>query len=150
MLTQGLFAIEVKNAPSDYPAQGSAKDFSFGAEYMVNSFSAQGRSFTVEDYLIVEIGLFPKGEANVDLRRFTLRVNGKALLLAQTPGMVAASLKYPDWNSKPVVTAARRACDFGTAAGGGAISRRPARPASDSRPGSGRPGAENRLWRTRQ
>ena len=73
---------------------------------MANSFSAEGQSFTVDDYLIVEIGLFPKGEANVDLRRFTLRMNGKALLLTQTPGMVAASLKYPDWNSKPVVTAA--------------------------------------------
>jgi hypothetical protein len=104
-LAHGLLAIEVKNAPSDYPVRGSAADFSFGAEYMADSFSAEGQSFTVEDHLIVEIGVFPKGEANVDLRRFTLRVNGKALLLTQTPGMVAASLKYPDWNSKPVVTA---------------------------------------------
>ena len=105
-LAPGLLAIEVKNAPSDYPAQGSAKDFKVGAEYLVSSFSAQGQSFTIDDYLIVEIGVFPEGEANVDLRRFTLRINGKTLLLTQTPGMVAASVKYPDWTSKPVVTAA--------------------------------------------
>jgi hypothetical protein len=106
MLMPGLLAIEVKNAPSDYPAQGAAKDFKAGAEYLVSSFSARGQSFTVDDYLIVEVGVFPQGEANIDLRRFTLRINGKNLLLTQTPGMVAASVKYPDWSSKPVVTAA--------------------------------------------
>ena len=106
MLSPGLLAIEVKNTPSDYPAQGSAKNLKVGAEYLVSSFFAKGQSFTVNDYLIVEVGVFPQGEANIDLRRFTLRINGKNLLLTQTPGMVGASVKYPDWSSKPVVTAA--------------------------------------------
>ena len=106
LLVPGLVAIEVKNAPSDYPANGVAADFKLGAEYMVNSFSAQEESFTVDHYLIVEIGVFPQGEANIDLRRFTLRINGKTSLMTQTPGMVAASVKYPDWTSKPEMTAA--------------------------------------------
>ncbi len=63
MFLPGLVAIEVKNAPSDYPAQGRVADFKLGAEYMVSSFSAQGESFTVDHYLIVEIGIFPQGEA---------------------------------------------------------------------------------------
>jgi hypothetical protein len=105
-LVSGLSAIEVKQGPSDYPTQGAVKDFKLGAEYLANSFSAQGQSFTVDGYLVVEIAIFPQGEANVDLRRFTLRINGKTSLLTQTPGMVAASVKYPDWTSKPVVTAA--------------------------------------------
>ena len=106
MFLPGLVAIEVKNAPSDYPAQGCVADFKLGAEYMVSSFSAQEESFTVDHYLIVEIGIFPQGEAKIDLRRFTLRINGKTSLMTQTPGMVAASVKYPDWTSKPEMTAA--------------------------------------------
>ena len=37
----GLFAIEVKNAPADYPVQAEVADFKLGAEYMVSSFSAK-------------------------------------------------------------------------------------------------------------
>jgi hypothetical protein len=106
MFLPRLVAIEVKNAPSDYPAQGAVEDFKLGAEYMVSSFSAQGESFTVDRYLIVEVGVFPQGEAKIDLSRFTLRINGKTSLMTQTPGMVAASVKYPDWTSKPEITAA--------------------------------------------
>ena len=106
VLVPGLFAIEVKNAPADYPVQSEVADFRLGAEYMVNSFEANGESFTIDRYLVVEVGIFPQGEANVDLRRFTLRINGKAPLPTQTPGIVAASVKYPDWTSKPEMTAA--------------------------------------------
>jgi hypothetical protein len=104
-IAASLGAVEVKNTPADYPVQGAAADFAFGAEYMANTFTAEGQWITVDDHLVIEIGVFPKGEANIDLRRFTLRINGKVLLLTQTPGMVAASLKYPDWNSKPVMIA---------------------------------------------
>lgn len=100
-----LLGVEVRNAPSEYPAQGAVGDMKVGAEYMVTTFSAEGQSFSVEDHLIVELGVFPQKEANVDVRRFTLRINGKRILMTQTPGMVAASVKYPDWTSKPTLQA---------------------------------------------
>lgn len=100
-----LIAIDPKNSPADYPVQGAVADFKAGVEYMVRSFSGEGQSFIIEDYLIVEVGVYPQREANLDLRRFTLRLNGKMVAMTQTPGMVAASLKYPDWTAKPSVEA---------------------------------------------
>lgn len=68
---------------------------------MVRSVSAGKHTFITDDYLVLEVAVFPdKGAvASIDLRRFTLHLNGKKTgLLAQSPTMVAASLKYPDWN----------------------------------------------------
>ena len=96
-----LGAVEVRKSPAEYPAQVEVADMKVGVEYMVTSFSAEGHTFSVEDHLLLEVGIFPRGEARVDLRRFTLRINGKQLVMTQTPGMVAASVKYPDWTSKP-------------------------------------------------
>ena len=43
--------------------------------------------------------------SGVGSRKFTLRLNGKKdVLFPQPPGMVAASLKYPDWQQKPQMT----------------------------------------------
>lgn len=107
-----MSGIEIRKSPADYPVHGEVADFKVGAEYLVQSFLAEGQSFSTEKYLIVEAGIFPggeanipKGEANIDAQRFNLRINGKRLLAAQTPGMVAASLKYPDWTYKPSLEA---------------------------------------------
>jgi hypothetical protein len=100
-----LGALDVRKSPAEYPSQIEVADMSVGVEYMVTSFSAEGQTFSVEDHLLLEVGVFPRGEAKVDLRRFTLRINGKRLLMTQTPGMVAASVKYPDWTSKPSLQA---------------------------------------------
>jgi hypothetical protein len=98
-------ALDVRATPAEYPVQGSVADMKVGVEYMVRSFLAEGQSFSIDDYLIVEIGVFPQREANCDLRRFTLRVNGKTVLQTQTPGFVAASVKYPDWRMRPSLEA---------------------------------------------
>jgi hypothetical protein len=95
------YALDARASPAEYPVQGAVTDMNVGVEYMVRSFLADHQSFTIDDYLIVETGVFPQGEANLDVRRFTLRINGKAVLHPQTPGMVAASVKYPDWTMRP-------------------------------------------------
>lgn len=42
------------------------------------------------------------GNVDVNAGRFTLRINGKKqALLPQAPSMVAASLKHPEWQSRP-------------------------------------------------
>jgi hypothetical protein len=98
---------EPKAKPEEYPVHGRAGDVGIGAEYMVQSVATPKTSFTTDDYLVVEIAVFPpRTGALVKASAFTLRINGaKQELLTQTPGMVAASLKYSDWTQRPGVTA---------------------------------------------
>jgi hypothetical protein len=74
---------------------------------MVRSVSTPKASFLTDDYLVVEVALYPgSGGMAVNAQEWTLRVNGrKEELLTQTPGIVAASLKYPDWSQRPRVVA---------------------------------------------
>ena len=91
-----------KASPADYPARASVAKLSIGADYMVHSFSAGRQTFIAKDYLVVEVALYPaKGERFiVDTGQFSLRVNGKKQAVApQAPEFVAASLKYPDWET---------------------------------------------------
>jgi hypothetical protein len=97
---------EPKPEAEDYDVHGQSKNVSLGAEYMVHSFSGQGQTFIANDYLVVEIALYPaKGEAlAVKTAGFGLRVNGKTPPLApQPPTMVAATLQRPEWQNRPHV-----------------------------------------------
>jgi hypothetical protein len=78
-----------------------AGKLALGAEYLVHSVSSGRQTFVVPKHLVVEVAVFPaKGQA-VELAagQFSLRINGKTkdVLRPETPGFVAASLKYPDW-----------------------------------------------------
>ena len=108
-----LYPLDVRKSPAEYPVQSAGKDFAIGADYTVRTFLADGHSFSIDDYLLVEVGVFPIGETNVNLQRFTLRINGKNTLVPQTPGMVAASVKYPDWSTRPRVEVAAGPVIFG-------------------------------------
>ena len=75
---------------------------------MIHSFSGGRQTFIAKDYLVVEVALYPaKGErVMVEASQFSLRVNGKRQALApQAPEFVAASLKYPDWETHPQLEA---------------------------------------------
>jgi len=111
MLTAALAwaaGIDPRPAATDYPAHARGDAVSLGAEYMVRSLSARNQTFVVNDYLVVEVGLYPAQGRRllVSSGHFTLRVNGKKeVLFPQTPGMVAASMKYPDWERRPELVA---------------------------------------------
>jgi hypothetical protein len=67
---------------------------------------------------VIEAALFPAGVAiPVSAGQFTLRLNGKRTLLPQTPGIVAASLKYPDWEQRPTLVADAGAGNAGVTIG---------------------------------
>lgn len=119
LLSSATYGLDARKSPSQYPAQGKGKDIEIGADYTVQTFLAEGHSFSIHDYLLIEIGVFPAGEAQVNLSRFTLRVNGKNMLVPQTPGMVAASVKYSDWTSKPSIQVAAGPIIFGRPQGSG-------------------------------
>lgn len=105
-----------REKPSDYPLQVRIPGAELGVEYMVRTIAAGGTTFVADDYLVVEIAVFPskRDEVMVNHHDFTLHLNGKkAGLLTQTPGIVAASLKYPDWNRQTSVVAAAGPVIFG-------------------------------------
>jgi hypothetical protein len=109
-----------KASSSGYPVQARIGSTGYGVEYMVRTIGFDSQTFIAEDYLVVEIAIFPdKGTTtSVDMRNFTLRLNGKkSPLLAQTPGIVGASLKYPDWNRQTGVIATAGAGDRGVILG---------------------------------
>lgn len=96
--------IPAKPKASDYPASIAVEKATLGAEYMVRSFTSQGQMFLVEGYLVVEVALFPDKDTKLDVNagRFRLRINGKKNLLApQTPGIVAGTMRIPDWQQRP-------------------------------------------------
>lgn len=78
------------------------------AEYMVHSVLFEEQNALVPDYLCIEVEFKPlKGETvMLAADHFHLRLNGKKqLVFAQTPQMVAAGLKYEDWERRPSLEA---------------------------------------------
>jgi len=98
-------------SPAEYQAQGRAGQVTIAAELAGHGVPTPDATFTSEDYLVVEAGLF--GAAGVRLtlspEDFSLKVNGKkAALPAQPYGLVVKSLKNPDWEASEAVVAAKK------------------------------------------
>ena len=91
-----------KPSASEYPSHTKAGLNELGAEYTVHSFGGNEQMFIAENFLVVEVALYPpKGESiRAEAGAFALRVNGKKLLPPENPGMVANTLKHPDWQSQ--------------------------------------------------
>jgi hypothetical protein len=88
-----------KPSAEEYPEHATAGLYKIGADYMVHSFSSGEQMFIAENYLVVEVALFPpKGDSvHVETTKFSLRVNGKKPLPPENPTAVAASLKHKGW-----------------------------------------------------
>jgi hypothetical protein len=90
---------------SDFPAHASWPQFDIGAEYLVHSIPTEVGSIFARDYLVVEVAIYPRKQpVAISSAAFTLRVNGqRTVLYPESPGFVAASLKYPDWEQRPTL-----------------------------------------------
>ena len=97
---------------ADYPVHAQLHGFELGAEYLVHSLQTDQGTIYTADYLVIEVAIFPqRGAAPVIAAgQFTLRMYAdkagekagkKMVLVSQAPSMVAASLKYPDWITRP-------------------------------------------------
>ena len=85
---------------SDYPEHAKLADREIGVENLVHSIPVERGVLVASDYLVVEVAVFPLTLAGVTVSsgQFTLRVNGKKTpVYSQSTGMVAASIKYPDY-----------------------------------------------------
>lgn len=106
----GVLAAQItpKQKPEDYPAHVMVASVGIGAEDLGHSLMTADNSVFIRDYLVIEVAIFARDNkpVKVSANHFTLRINGqKVPLQAQTPGMVAASVMYPDWTSEPQVEA---------------------------------------------
>src|SRR5947209_654541 len=89
-----------KPAPTDYDVHGQSGPLDIGAEYMVHSFSSGEQMFLAENYLVVEVALYPFGKQDpitVDLDRFRLRLNHKQTLAPLHAAQVASTLNRSPW-----------------------------------------------------
>jgi len=101
LLAQGIR--DAKPKAADYPLHTSVGDVSIGAEYLVHSIPVGDQTYLAADYLVVEVAVYPKAHDPIVItdETFTLRVNGKKqVIYPQSPGFVAASMKYPDWEPR--------------------------------------------------
>lgn len=97
--------LEARAAAAEYKAQVTIHPgVTMAAEFLGRTVPVPNAAFVLQHYVVVEVGLFARDFA-FRTERFSLRLNGKTALLAQTAGMVGASLKYPDWENQRQVTA---------------------------------------------
>ncbi len=108
-LLPSLFAQDAaqRSKLSDYPVHAQFPHFEIGADYLVHKIPAENRDYQADDYLVVEVAIFPAdGEhPRVSSKDFTLRVNGTKVFDSASPRSVAFSLRYSDWSQRPALSA---------------------------------------------
>ncbi len=95
--------IPARPAPADYQAQATAGPLSLAADFQGRTVPAPS-AFILKSHLVVEIAIFTR-DFQFNTGHFTLKLNGKIPVLAQTAGMVGGSLKYPNWEGDKGITA---------------------------------------------
>lgn len=89
-----------RTAPTEYQAHAQAGDVTIAAEFMGHAVPTPEHTFSSEDYVVVEAGLFGAPGAHTTLSRddFSLRINGKKNASPSEPfELVFKSLKDPEW-----------------------------------------------------
>ena len=90
--------------PGDYPAQAALESVTLAAENFGHSVTSEYGAFFAREYIVIDVAVFSPDRKPLAFTagQFTLRMNGKRVpVLAQAPGMVAASIKYDDWSQRP-------------------------------------------------
>jgi hypothetical protein len=84
--------------PGDYQAHTQAGTLALGAEFVGHSVPTPEATYSTEDFVIVEAGLFGPARLRLSIADFSLRINGKKLALPSQPyGISFSSLKDPEW-----------------------------------------------------
>jgi len=92
--------LPARATPGDYQAHAEAGAVTVAAMFTGHAVNTPGAAtLATEDYVVVEVAFFGPPEAHVTLSDadFSLRINGKKPLLAQSYLMLLSSLKDPEW-----------------------------------------------------
>jgi hypothetical protein len=87
-------------APTEYQAHGEAGPLTIAADFTGHSVATPEATYTTEDYVVVEVGLFgaPGARAKLSTGDFSLRINGKKTASPSQPyQLVFKTLKDPEW-----------------------------------------------------
>jgi hypothetical protein len=95
-----------RQKPSDYAASAELPKVWLAAEESGHSVLTDAGAYDANDYLVIDVAVFSKEKTAVALAasNFTLRINGKLPVVADSPGAVTASMKYDSWSSRPRLT----------------------------------------------
>lgn len=107
-------------APGDYEAHAPAGTVTIGAEFKGHFVPTQQGTFSTEEYVTVETGLFGSPGARIKLSSddFSLRINGKKTPLSSQPyALIFGSLKDPEW-APPDAPEAKSKTSIGAGGGG--------------------------------
>lgn len=111
-------------APTEYQAHAQAGAVTVAAEFMGHSVPTPEATYSSEDFVIVEAGLFapPGARAKLSLSDFSLRINGKKAPLASQPYELAfKSLKDPEWEPPKTETKSKTSIGDGGNADAGSL-----------------------------
>jgi hypothetical protein len=87
-------------APAEYQAQTQAGMVTVAAEFMGHAVPTPDGTYSTEDFVVVEVGLFgsPEARTRLSMGDFSLRINGKKIASPSQPYELAfKSLKDPEW-----------------------------------------------------
>ena len=87
-------------APADYEAHAQAGTVTVAAEFKGHFVPTPEGTFSTDDYVAVETGLFgsPGERLKLSIEDFSLRINGKKALLSSQPyALIFGSLTDPEW-----------------------------------------------------
>ena len=107
--------------PADYETHAQAGTVTVAAEFKGHSVPTLEGTFSTEDYVAVETGLFgsPGERIKLSIEDFSLRINGKKTLLSSQPyALIFGSLKDPEW-APPEAPEAKSKTSIGGGGGGG-------------------------------
>jgi len=111
--------IPPRASASDYLAHAEAGSITIGAEFTGHSLPTPDKTLESEDFVAVEVGFFGPADARLALAvtDFSLRINGKKPMAAESYTVVFRSLKDPEW--EPPVPAATKGSKTSFGGGGG-------------------------------
>lgn len=100
-----------RTSPAEYQAQARAGAVTIAAEFQGHSVPTLQGPLGTEDYVSVETGLFgsPGARMTVSAADFSLRINGNKPVPSQPFGLVAGSVKDPEWAPPELVEAKAKA-----------------------------------------
>ena len=114
--------IPPRTAPTEYISQGTVGKITIGAEFMGHSVPTPQATFTTEEYVCVEVGLFaaPGTKLVIKPEQFSLRVNGKKQALpSQAYELIFHHLKDPEWEAAQAIKAVEKSKTSLNGSGGG-------------------------------
>src|SRR5450759_77215 len=97
---KGAQGLPPRATPADYQVQAKAGTMTIAAEFTGHGVPTSLGALNTEDFVAVEIGLFgpPDARLTIAAADFSLKINGKKTPLPSQPyGLVAKSIKDPEW-----------------------------------------------------